>query len=243
MNPEQARQILLLYRPGTADAEDPEIREAIALAGREPELARWFAEHCAFQESLRAQFRQIEVPADLRERILAGKKIVPLPVWYRRPAVLAAAAIIVLFLGLVGIWLRMKTPDHFSQFRDRMVSTALREYRMDLVTNDMSQLREFMAASGAPSNYEVTPGLARLELTGGGLIRWQSHPVAMVCFNRGDNQMLFLFVLNRAAIKETPPEAPQVTTVHELVTVSWSHGDKTYVLAGPPEADFVKKYL
>ena len=40
MNHDEARQILLLYRPGTADAEDPQIAEALALAKREPELAR-----------------------------------------------------------------------------------------------------------------------------------------------------------------------------------------------------------
>lgn len=246
MNIQEARQILLLYRPGTADAEDPQMHAAIELAGRDPELGRWFEEHCAFQEGMRAKFRQIEVPAQLRATLLSsnnGNKIVPMPVWYRQPAWLAAAAAIVLFIGLTGAWFALKTPDQFSQFRDRMVSTALREYRMDVVTNDMTQLRQFMAAGGAPADYAVTKGLAKLELTGGGLIHWQSHPVAMVCFNRGDNQMLFLFVMDRAAIKRMPSEAPQVTTVHDLVTVSWSRGDKTYVLAGPPEAEFVKKYL
>jgi hypothetical protein len=163
-------------------------------------------------------------------------------VWYRQPAWLAAAAV-ALFIGIAGLWFAQKTPNQFAQFRDRMVSTALREYRMDLVTNDMTQLRQFMAAKGAPADYDVTKGLARLALTGGGLVRWQSHPVTMVCFNRGDNQMLFLFVMDRSAIKEVPSQTPEVATVHDLITVSWSEGDKTYVLAGPPEADFLKKYL
>ena len=242
MNIHEARQILLLYRPGTADAEDPQMREAIELAGRDPELARWFQEHCAFQEGMRAKFRQIEIPPHLRAALLSVEKIIPMPLWYRRPVWLAAAAV-VLFIGLAGAWLALKTPDPFSQFRNQMVARAMVEYRMDMETNDMSQLRKFMAANGAPADYEVTKGLARLELSGGVLVNWQSSPVAMLCFNRGDKKMVFLFVLNRAAIKEVPSETPQSIKVQELFTVSWSRGDKTYILAGPPESDFVKKYL
>jgi len=49
MNHNEAKDILLLYRPGTADVADPQIAEALALAQRDAELARWFGEHCARQ--------------------------------------------------------------------------------------------------------------------------------------------------------------------------------------------------
>ena len=83
MNRPEARQILLLYRPGTSDSHDPEMAEALELARRDPELSRWFEAHCAFQTALRQKLRQIEVPLDLKARILAQPKIVPLPVWRR----------------------------------------------------------------------------------------------------------------------------------------------------------------
>jgi hypothetical protein len=44
-------------------------------------------------------------------------------------------------------------------------------------------------------------------------------------------------------VKDAPPTSPQVTKVNKLVTVSWSEGDRAYVLAGPEEVDFSKKYL
>jgi hypothetical protein len=100
-----------------------------------------------------------------------------------------------------------------------------------------------MASRGAPADYDLTRGLGRLQLTGGGRLTWRSHPVAMVCFDRGDKQMLFLFVMKRSAVKDPPPETPQLAKVRVLLTASWTRGDNTYVLAGPEEADFAKKYL
>lgn len=243
MNPQEAKQILLLYRPGTADAEDPEVVTAMEVARRDLALARWFQEHCAFQQAMRAKLRQIAVPPHLKAALLARRKIVPLPVWRRNPVWLAAAAALVLLLGIAGLWLKPRSSSRFANFQARMVGTALREYRMDLVTNDMSQVRRFLAERGAPADYALSRGLERLQLTGAGLLRWRNNPVSMVCFNRGHDQMLFLFVMNRSALKDPPPGSPQLTKVNELMTASWTSGDKTYLLAGPAEDDFARKYL
>jgi hypothetical protein len=241
----QAKEVLLLYRPGSRDAEDPEIAEAIALSREDQELGAWFEQHCAFQQAMRTNLRQIEVPEHLKGAILAQPKILQPAVasWWRSPAVYAAAAAILLLGIVAGIWPRPSLPAQLAGFQDRIVGTALRDYPMDLRTKDMGQLREFLARKGAPSDYEVTQGLGKLQLTGGGLLRWQDHPVAMVCFNRGDDQMLFLFVVKRSALKDPPPEHPLAGNSHDYATASWSHGDKIYVLAGPPESDFLKKYL
>ena len=107
----------------------------------------------------------------------------------------------------------------------------------------MNEVRNYLAAHGAPSDYEIGQGLARLNLTGGGALRWRSSPVSMVCFNRGDDQMLFLFVIEEARLKDPPPPKPQVTREKDLVCVRWSQGGKAYLLAGPQEAGFLEKYL
>jgi hypothetical protein len=65
----------------------------------------------------------------------------------------------------------------------------------------------------------------------------------MVCFDRGDKQMVFLFVMKRAALKDPPPAKPLITRIDALTTVSWTTGDRTYLLAGPQDADFLRKYL
>ena len=65
MNSSEAREILLLYRPGTGDAADPQMAEALERARQDPELGRWFENHRTFQKAMRAGFQQIEVPAHL----------------------------------------------------------------------------------------------------------------------------------------------------------------------------------
>ena len=247
MNSSEAREVLLLYRPGTADAADPQMAEALELARQDPELGRWFEQHRAFQKAMRAGFRQIEVPAHLKTSLLiqgaTQPKILPPQAWWRSPVWLTAAVAVLLLLGLAGAWLKPRTPDRFANYQSRMVSEAQREYRMDLVTNDMQQIRQFMASRSAPADYDLTRGLGHLQLTGGGLLTWRSHPVTMVCFDRGDKQMLLLFVMKRSAVKDPPPGTPQLAKVRQMLTASWTQGDNTYVLAGPEEADFVKKYL
>lgn len=306
MTPSEARQTLLLYRLGEDADADPQMAAALELARRDPELGRWFEQHCAEQAALRAKFQQIAVPGDLKARLLAANQKLktpepgatvkpvenPSPVLagtfppsngerdgvsgatsvpsaparpsslagfsspepeaskilrpnfaWRQPVLWTLAASVVLVCALAGLWLKPSTPNALAQFQARMVGSALREYRMDLVTNDMRQVRQLMAKGGAPADYVVTPGLEKLQLTGGGLLRWQNHPVAMVCFDRGDSQMLFLFVLDRTALPNPPPATPKLEKVNQLMTASWTEGDKTYVLAGPEEADFARKYL
>jgi hypothetical protein len=247
MNQSEAQRVLLLYRPGTAETGDPEMAEALELARRDPELGRWFEQHRAFQKTMRARFRQIEVPAHLRTSLLiqgaAQTKIPPSQARWRSPVWLTAAAAVLLLLGLVGVWLKPRIPDRFANYRSRVLGEALRQYRMDIVTNDMQQVRQFLASRGAPADYDLTRGLEQLQLTGGGRLIWRSNPVTMVCFDRGDKQMLFLFVMKRSGVKDPPPKTPRLTRVHQMMTASWTRGDHSYVLAGPEDPDFARKYL
>ncbi len=239
----EAKQILLLHRPWLRESPDAATSEALALAGRHQELGRWWADHLACQQALRAKLREIPVPPHLKANLLAELKVARPDFWHRPPVWLAIAAACVLLIGIAALILQPRTPDRFADFRSRMVRSALRQYSMDIVTNDMQQVRQFMAGRGAPANYTLPRGLERLSLTGGAALKWRSAPVAMVCFDRGDKEMLYLFVMDRTMVKDAPPGTPQVQKVNRLVTVSWSEGDRAYVLAGPEEADFSRKYL
>ena len=240
MTRDEAKRVLLLYR-SRGDLDDAEIRAAVEQAQRDPELQRWFNQHCAAQRRVRDQFAKMPVPRDLKAAILAGHKIVR-PVFWRRPALLAAAASIAVLVGIAALWSRPGAFERFDLYRSRMVSTVWREYRMDISTNNLSAIHAYLAQRGAPTNYVVPLKLEQLSVTGGGRLKWGNQPVAMLCFDRGDQQMLFLFVVSRNTIRGEPGSTPQVHTTGRLQTASWSDHANVYVLAGPPEADFVAKY-
>jgi hypothetical protein len=244
VNCQEAKKILLLYRPGDREPRDVEFEEALELTRRDPELGRWFEQHKRFQEAMQAKFRQIEPPAHLKEALLAEQKIVRLPTRSRStPAWLIAAAAVLMLLALLRFWPKTSPPDRFEDYQAMMVSKATLQYGMEFRTNDQTQLRRMIAAKGGPGDYTLTKGLEKLPLTGGGSLRWRSNPVAMVCFQRNTTNMLFLFVMKSSAVKDPPPATPHLTRVSSMITASWTSGDKTYVLAGAEEADFDKKFF
>jgi len=242
---QEARETLLLFRPGTADALDPQVAEALALARQNPELQSWFEQHCAFQTAMRAKLRETPVPAALRERILAERKIVRPGIWWQQPVWLAAACLALMLGGACFkflYWDRVKLP--LQAFQSRMIYSAVVEYHMDVVTNEANSLRSYLARRGAPADYQLPAGMARLNLLGGGVVKWHGRRASMVCLQRLDQQAtLFLFVLDKSALADPPPAAPVEGTLDEMTTLTWSSQDKAYFLAGQPESDFLKKYF
>ena len=92
MRRDEARSVLALHRPGCGDAGDPRTAEALAMARRDPELARWLEERAALHAAVREKFKQIQVPAGLEARIVAGHSVPRKIIWFQRPVSLAAAA-------------------------------------------------------------------------------------------------------------------------------------------------------
>ena len=241
-----AKEILLRYRPGTADASDQEYAEALEQAKRDPELGRWFAQHQAFHNTIRDRFKQLPVPVGLKEDILAGYRPALTPVWWQQPAVqaLAAAAAIVLLLGVAFFWSQPREDRSFAAFQNRVVRNAQRGYVMDITTTHLGEIRQYLATQGALADYVLPALLEKLPGDGGAVLRWHNKPVSMVCFDLGNHNDLFLFVASRGDLPDAPSAAePQFTKIGNLTAASWSTGDRTYVLAGPGDEQFVRRYL
>ncbi len=235
MTREQAREILATCTdPARAPADDAALREALDAARNDPQLLRWFQHQQAFHVAVRRAVREVQPPPDLARGILARapRRTVRFP--GSGPWLLAAAAVLAL-LALASFLLPRNEPDPLDQFRNRMVRAALREYRMDIVTNDLPAIRSHLATREVPARFELPPGLTRLTPVGGGALRWQGHPVAMVCLRSERLGMLYLFVIPSNAL----PNAPQLVPaqVNRLGTVAWSDGSSTFLLAAaaPPE--------
>src|SRR5436189_6217115 len=100
MTREEAKQILLCFRPGVVDEADAETVQALKLAEKDSELQQWLEKHRAFQCSVREQLRQTPVPKGLKARILAERPRSK-SIWQKQEF-LALAASIALLLSLAG---------------------------------------------------------------------------------------------------------------------------------------------
>ncbi len=244
MDRQAAKEILVLYRPGVSQPTDSEFAEAIELTRRDRELGEWFAAHCAFQSAVRARLREVPVPVALKERIIASRtRWRKIPRW-NGPWVWAAAAAMVLLFGLSRAWLAPADADDFGHFRDKMARVALRTYRMDMVTNDLNQIRGFLRTNEAQADYVLSKPLEKLPGSGCAILKWHNRPVTLICFDLGLRKQLYLFVVNRNSLPGAPPStSPDFEQVNKLMTASWSAGGKTYVLAGVGDESMLKQYL
>jgi hypothetical protein len=242
MDSQQVKQILLLHRPGLDREANPELEVALEQAKCDPDLARWFEQHCAVQTVIRSKFKEIPLPSGLREKILAENKVRRLPFW-RRPVFLAAAATIALLILAGSLSFGPREEGNFSAYQDRMVRTALRDYRMNMVTNDLSQIREYLARHQAHGDYVLAKGLEKLPGQGCAILNWHGQRVSLICFDSSKAD-LFLFIINRSALPDGPSSTqPRFKKVNKLMTATWSLGDKTYLLAGPDDEPFLKKHF
>ena len=203
-----------------------------------------------FDSRVREAFASIPVPPNLREQILAQNKIVSLPFWRRSNSTKAvsglalAAAIALLATGLL-FWNNAPREDKtFAGFRSRMVSFALRNYDMDLHTNQLAAVQTYLATKGAPADFPLPPTLAATPVKGGKSLLWQGKPVGMVCFGLG-NDTLYMFVID-SPLPGTPTNAaspPAITTYKNLATATWTAGDKTFLLAAPIPAPTLERLV
>jgi hypothetical protein len=251
VNRDEAKTILLLYRPGTEDAGDPEIAEALALAKQDPELTRWLVEHCARHEALRAGFRKITAPPGLKEQIISEQAARTRTGIRRQRIGLAAMAVVMALAALTPLWFRhRRSDDTFANYRLRMASVALRGYGMDLLTSNPASVRAFLAQKGAPADYVLPAPLAKTAVAGCAIEDWQGAKVSMICFRTGkplppgEQSDLWLFVIDRSRMKEAPAAGSRpFVQVSRLGMLTWTEGDKLYVLGTAGDAQSLRQYL
>jgi hypothetical protein len=243
VNSQQAKQKLELYRPRVDDS-DPQFTEALAQTRRDPELQRWFDERCALYAVVRAKLGEVAAPAELRRRILAGRKIIRPVIWWQNPFMLATAAAVAIAMVIAWFVFPFHQPANLSNFRQSMARAVSGEYPMMLETHDLKQIRDFLAKNRAQASYQLTPALERTSAEGCSILNWHSHKVSLLCFDLGNDNDLWLFVVDRAALPDAPAtESPQFASVGQMATASWSQDDSTYLLAMRGDTENLRKYL
>jgi len=252
VNRDEAKDILLLYRHHTVDEQETPVIKALALAKSDPELARWLEIHCAREFVLREKFRQIPVPAGLKEQIISEQAASRRMVSRRRNIALLSAAVVMVVFALLAFWFdrRGHDDDLLAVYQNQMAGFALRGYAMDLLTNDPVQIRAFLKDNHAPADYDLPRPLQQVAQSGCAVEHWQSGNVSMICFRTGKplapgaQSDLWLFVVARDSVKDAPEEIlPHYSKVNRLSTATWSQGGKLYFLGTEGNEQDVKKFL
>jgi hypothetical protein len=250
VNHDEAKMLLLCYRPGTTDAEDPQVAEALALAERDPELKEWLAVHCTRESVVREKFRQIAAPAGLKEQIISEQAAHDrMNRWRKKFAPMALAAL-VLLMALCTFWYYRPVPDDtLAIYQSRMAGVALRGYAMDVATNDPAAIRAYLAQNHAPADFILPASLQQATLAGCAVEGWQDVKVAMICFRTRQAPPdaatdLWLFVVDRTAVKKSSAgPVPQLSQVNRLTAATWVQGDKLYFLGTAGDLQTLQQYL
>ena len=250
MNHDEAKNILLLYRHGTAGADDPQTAEALALAERDRELKDWLVTHCAREYVVREKFREIVAPAGLKEQIISERAAQDRMRAWRKKTALTAVAALLLLVAFGAFWISRPAPeDTLAIYQNQMAGVALRGYAMDVTTNDLVAVREYLARNRAPADFILPAPLRQAALAGCAVEDWQGVKVTMVCFRTRQAPPevasdLWLFIVDQKSVKKsTGGAAPQVAKINRLMTATWVQGDQLYFLGTAGDVQILQQYL
>jgi hypothetical protein len=244
MTKEQAKEVLAVYRPGMDDERDPTFAEALQLARSDRELQLWFEESMAFDRNIRVALGQVTAPGDVREAILAERKIIRPAHWWHHKLTgreMAAAAVVLLAATLLGLWFTQR-PAQFADFRREIADQSWGSSpHLELKSSDMAEVRRFLTSRQIGTNFTLPPILADSEIHGCNLMRWKGHEVPVICFN-SKGQHLHLVVVDRSLFPDAPTYIPEMDRWQAWRTASWSKDTHSYVLTGLSTPTFVKKF-
>lgn len=244
MNLTEAKERLQLHRPGDCTDSDEGVRAALAWAERDEALGRWLESQHQFHEQMEGALRAIPVPAGLSQAIRSAAaaapktRMIPLRSW----SWWAMAACLVLFFGALAY--RMRTPVYsFESYRERMVRTVLRDYRMTMASSSVPEIRRYLQEHSSHGSFAFPKGLADAGGQGCLLTTWQGRPVSLVCLQNRAGQELWFFMINRSHVAEAPGQEPVFAQFRSLGTYSWTSGEMVYLLAGKMDAAALRQYL
>jgi hypothetical protein len=252
MTNEQAKQILQLYRPGTADATDPSFAEALDLCEHDTELKQWFSNHCALYSAIRAKFKKIAVPEALKEQIIAERPVQHAPAWQKAVLAGGALAFAVMTFMFVSPYLGSREPHDFATYRGTMGAITRLNYEMETNSSDLDVIRTYLAQKKAIADYVLPENLQKnARVLGCMTTTWQGKPVSLVCFATGrpieasQRSDMWLFISSDTVAKDAPQTSTPTfsTEPNGLITASWKVGNRTYLLATKGDQRFIEKYL
>lgn len=246
MNRTQAELLLGACPPGRPPDQDQEMNQALALAAKDPDLARWLKETRAFDAAVARQLRSIPPPPDLRDAILASRAAAARGsaprLWTRLPAVAAAVAALI---GLALFWTSHQRAASAAGFRSAAATflTDQWQHDFDFAEPSFPRIQDWVRHQSDRAVIDVPEGLAQLQTYGCKAFAWRGRSAYLVCFTPGpQGQVIHVVSVDRSSLPGIPASeiagTPSYARVGEWNTARWTRGSRLYVAltTADPEA-------
>jgi hypothetical protein len=246
MNNHEAQFVLNAYRPNGQDAADPQFSDALAQARRDPVLQRWFDDSIAFDKAITEKLCAVEVPAGLRESILAGGKVSRPSAWMRPSHKLAIAAAILLFAVAGSVIHEISKPrlaGWQTEGLDVISSLVKGKSRFDFQSHNSAQLVAWLADNRAMTATKIPDRLMGMQSLGCKTFSWNGTDVSVLCFVSDGHEVHLVMTKASAVANRALKSEPQMVQRGEWATATWRSGEMVYMLAMQGSDDQLRSYL
>lgn len=236
MDDEQAKFLLGATPPSGADESRPDIAEALKQAGKNPEVAEWFAREQRSDRAMAKKLGELEPPADLRARLLAGGRVSRRTRTFRRRSFLVGlAAILTLSLATPWILKGIKNSSKPPLIDWQQTCVAIFDdpaFALDVVDFDYEPLETHLLKNGARVVGELPFGDEINFPVGCKVLDWNEMKVSLACFDSKPGQLVHIFVVPRGGLDEALiRNRIHREQVGKYATVTWLRDDIVVMVA------------
>ena len=247
METERIKEILEVYRPGEDLELDPEVRQALELASKDPELSAYRRDSEDFDAAFGDTLKGVEVPESLYNSILlkaassrpeatsskTGNKIIQ----WLHPAAFAAAAAIVILLALSFTFLRNPgTEAARLAVNDGIMPTANALYASlnpSFKSRDGAEILNYLRGHGGAIPATMPKGFVWDKSFACDVIDLDGKQVSLICFRAEDSSnRLHLFTFLRSDFpEEAIHSAPMLyPAARGASAATWTDDEQIHVL-------------
>lgn len=235
MNNDEAKFVLRAYRPSGRDSQDTAFAEALQQARQDPALATWFEREQNHDRLIAGKLREINPPADLREKILTGARMsrVRRPMRGRWTTLIGLAASIAVVVTLGDLWQgRRLAAAQQDLARFTVNDTAHGDHHADQGPRVRDMLALLASREVAlPGSLDVDIGA--LKRDGCRTVMFNGREAIEVCFNR-DGTWYHLYVMERGALpSRVLGRRPALLAENHAAVAVWSDDRYDYALVSP----------
>jgi hypothetical protein len=263
MDRQRIIDILEAYRPGEDLESDPEVRQALELAAKDPELSQLRQKIQAFDAAFSESLGSIEVPEGLQYQILAAAKARREPPvetarepesifrWFY-PATFAAAAAIVILLALsFTFWNRPGAPGEnpvLAASGIEVVDTAQKLYSAlspSYRPREGNDVLKYLASNGGSVPASLPGNIAFDESFACDVIDVDGDKVSIICFKAPDNsKSMHLFTFRRSDYPDfVIPDAPMMRQDGDACCATWADEEQIHVLYSDKGEENLRRIL